>query len=606
MASNSPEECSVACVYIGNMFVTGPMDVKNLFTYAPSLRQYWDDERSMILLPEGSVDEEGDVLEDIFQTIVRDVSKEEQPFFTFPWDPIYIINYHRAFVLLELNGEAAHCLTALWNAIENIALTAPQVGWIWFTFSEQVRSSRVPDGPYTSPFAMEYLQAMACQIVNLSANGTLHEHIQNMIEWNGSLKKVLEQRQKKYGLTKGWNGKPKEKRARINPFQNLMNVNGVSSAVPDQQIDKWNNDDSDFEFDDSGVEGGESDLVPAPQTKEAEKSREFQFAVNLSRSGATLVTWNKNTHSSSLEQDSSSESDGETSEGRLHRLEKESRQATGPNPFSSLSTMTRPAHPTPPDMRPLNQSLPAAPTAPYPMSAFGGGNSSTGSQFGASEGNVANSSFGMAFGASSGNEENNNGTTSVGRGSGAGISNQVGCSSFGNSPTPAFGSSSFVNSPMSAIRSTSFGNSQMPAFSISSFGNSPMPSGSVGGNMNGTMTVGWGHGSGMRNVNEDSSLVNSPMSPFGVSTNGAARSITAFGFGSSTSGNFPSCAQHGSFSTTGNGSVGTTFPGGNFGSNSGPVESNMFAFQPGANPGAAQVGRPRARPTGARRVGGRR
>ncbi|KAF2443631.1 hypothetical protein P171DRAFT_445018 [Karstenula rhodostoma CBS 690.94] len=91
--------------------------------------------------------------------------------------PVTMIRMHCVLVFFEMQKEAQDLEAKLWDSFQQVKLTPMDVLWIWDTFSGRIQSE-----PYTAPFAHQYVQMMAWQILNLDAVGMLNQDIRHLIE----------------------------------------------------------------------------------------------------------------------------------------------------------------------------------------------------------------------------------------------------------------------------------------------------------------------------------------------------------------------------------------------------------------------------------------
>ncbi|KAF2119040.1 hypothetical protein BDV96DRAFT_568949 [Lophiotrema nucula] len=322
-ALNNPQrDISYVSIFIEpEILVTSHVSTRDLFALAPALQRFWDDQNGRIVLPAGSVDEWSDATEDVVNELVKAAKEGKQPFIMIAWDPLWLINAHRALVLFGRDSEAVQCMRALWTLLGHCALTPEQVEWIWSTFSPHVSAIALdnkswPEGPYICPNAGEYVQAMLWQLLNLCEEKKLDDLVVNYLELNADLKRSMDKRYRKFKLKSKY--KETESAVRPNPFQGLV-TNGVkklriNEAGESKDVGKLEvtaeSDDSEDETEDEDEEESKSfdnsaKKSLAPQSRATTKAAvtplplpkpsENLPAFNLNRSGSGMPTWNKAT-----------------------------------------------------------------------------------------------------------------------------------------------------------------------------------------------------------------------------------------------------------------------------------------------------------------------
>jgi hypothetical protein len=173
------------------------VDPHLLFKVAPALQKRLEDHR--IFVPSASCLNE-ETIESMVFGLVR-CAKEGIPV-PEPVEnkPVSMIMIHCVLVFFEMRKESEDMKFKLWDSFQQVKLSPMDVLWIWDTFSGCVQSEK-----YTAPFAHEYIQAMAWQLLNLDAVGALDQDIRRLIELEKEPKyftETMEARFKTYGLHK--------------------------------------------------------------------------------------------------------------------------------------------------------------------------------------------------------------------------------------------------------------------------------------------------------------------------------------------------------------------------------------------------------------------
>ncbi|KAL1601568.1 hypothetical protein SLS60_006483 [Paraconiothyrium brasiliense] len=173
------------------------IDPHLLFKVAPALQKRLEGRR-IYIPPVVCLDEE--VIESMVFGLIR-CAKEGIPV-PAPVEkkPVSMIMMHCVLIFFEMEKEAQDLQQQLWDLFQQVKLTPMDVLWIWDTFSGRVKSE-----PYTAPFAHEYVQMMAWQILNLDAMGVLDQDIRHFIELEKEPKyftETMEARFKTHGLGK--------------------------------------------------------------------------------------------------------------------------------------------------------------------------------------------------------------------------------------------------------------------------------------------------------------------------------------------------------------------------------------------------------------------
>ncbi|KAF2710817.1 hypothetical protein K504DRAFT_236347 [Pleomassaria siparia CBS 279.74] len=186
-----------------------------LFGLAPHLEQELDFTSTTVLLPANWADE--DTMHEVITSIIQSAKKGTGLEMYIQQIPIRLIQVHGVLVLFGMSREAEVVREKAWESMLNVVLTPGDVDWIWDTYgvwehgissdSEPKRiwgNSSAPDyvaKMSAAPYAEEYVEMMAWQILNLKARGGLNHVINDMIvDRCPALKKVLNSRQEKYGL----------------------------------------------------------------------------------------------------------------------------------------------------------------------------------------------------------------------------------------------------------------------------------------------------------------------------------------------------------------------------------------------------------------------
>lgn len=177
--------------------VADRIDPALLFKTAPALRAHLDGR--CIILPRASC-----LVEETVASIVCDLvrcAKEGAPITlsdTATQDPVSIIVVHCILVFFEMHKEAQELKNMLWGLFQMVRLKPLDVMWIWDTFRGHFQSET-----YIAPFADEYIQMMAWQILNLEAENNLDKDIKRSITMENYPKyftDMLEKRYQIYGL----------------------------------------------------------------------------------------------------------------------------------------------------------------------------------------------------------------------------------------------------------------------------------------------------------------------------------------------------------------------------------------------------------------------
>ena len=210
---------------------------KYLFKLAPKLHQYLDVTNTKIILPSNSVDE--DTVHDVVTAIVA--AEKQKKKFTMHVEkiPVTLIKIHAVLVLFGTKKEAEVVQSLAWDSMAIHELSPQEVDWVWDTYgvwdsgveAEMETDTIIPqyneeevkknvklwkvvnknkddtesEQAYVAPYAKEYVEMMAYQILNLEALGKLNDVILRMIlDQCPSLKKVLEKRKEIYRLGPGY------------------------------------------------------------------------------------------------------------------------------------------------------------------------------------------------------------------------------------------------------------------------------------------------------------------------------------------------------------------------------------------------------------------
>lgn len=222
---------------------------EKLFRLVPALKKYVHLPTGQILLPgpANGIDEETlcTVIDAALTTTWNDVGFELQC----EEHPIAYVKMHVILVLLEQNKMAQILQDRFWVLFECFLLTYEDVQWIWETFSTGVlerQSTSRSTGQYVPPFSDFYIETMAWHILNVRAVKKLSMEISEYIYGDGTtsrpifgkivpqplLRKIVDKREQKYGLQKGYKPpSPVPLPTLTNPFGNL----GVSSEFEDMR-----------------------------------------------------------------------------------------------------------------------------------------------------------------------------------------------------------------------------------------------------------------------------------------------------------------------------------------------------------------------------------
>ncbi|KAK7187066.1 hypothetical protein PSPO01_06764 [Paraphaeosphaeria sporulosa] len=173
------------------------LDPRLLFQVAPGLQKRLEGRR-IFVPPASCLDEE--TIESMLFGLLRCAKQGIPVPGPVEKKPVGTIAMHCVLVFFEMEKEARDLETKLWDMLQQVKLTPMDVLWIWDTFSGRVQSE-----PYTAPFAHEYVQMMAWQILNLDAVGMLDDDIRHLIGLEKEPKyftQTIEARFKTHGLGK--------------------------------------------------------------------------------------------------------------------------------------------------------------------------------------------------------------------------------------------------------------------------------------------------------------------------------------------------------------------------------------------------------------------
>lgn len=185
-----------------------------LFARFPTLRKpEYTSEAGDVILPsaDGAIDD--DILANVVETATRNASEGKGFNMDIDEHPISSINTHVVLTLLGMQKEADILLDHMWTIFALVELTAEHVHWIWETFAPSIDrrldAEAWPAGPYVPPYGAYYLNLAAYQILNLEAEGKLHDMVEKYVygteTWSQPrLKHLVEQRNTKYGLRRGY------------------------------------------------------------------------------------------------------------------------------------------------------------------------------------------------------------------------------------------------------------------------------------------------------------------------------------------------------------------------------------------------------------------
>lgn len=169
-----------------------------LFQVAPALQQFLQDGNE-ILLPGGSADE--DAIHTVVSIIIHHAKSGKRFDMCSDGKPVTLVNFHRVFALFAMN-EAKLLLPRTWDVFQKEELKPQDVVAIWEIYEEW---KSWPDSHCFSADAMEYVQMMAWQLLDLAAEGKINDVIvKHVIEEEPDLKSIIAARKQKYGLAKGY------------------------------------------------------------------------------------------------------------------------------------------------------------------------------------------------------------------------------------------------------------------------------------------------------------------------------------------------------------------------------------------------------------------
>jgi hypothetical protein len=194
---------------------------------------------------ENSIDDE--ILTNIIQTALRSATDDNGFSMDIEENPVACISAHVVLTLLEMAKEAEILLEHMWSLFAQFELKAEHVSWIWDNFAPSIErrpdAEAWPAGPYRAPFGIYYINLAAWQVLNLKSEGKLDETVEKYVYGSEffsqpRLREMVEKREKKYGLDKGYDMSKlsPELRAmsKTNAFAKLQNSPGSS---PDKKPD---------------------------------------------------------------------------------------------------------------------------------------------------------------------------------------------------------------------------------------------------------------------------------------------------------------------------------------------------------------------------------
>ncbi|KAF2463600.1 uncharacterized protein BDR25DRAFT_107125 [Lindgomyces ingoldianus] len=183
---------------------------RSLVHFAPALENYLEDPfGDKIVLPAGSVDE--NAADTVVSGIAHAATHGGNISVWYAYNPIACIEMHRVFTLFGMKSEGDEALEKLWSSLKQVALSEENVGWIWYTFEEdifnkeKINSPPWPVGPYRCPHAGEYIHAMLYQLLNLAHENKLSKELTEFMDSHPRLKALGEERKKDCGLQEGFN-----------------------------------------------------------------------------------------------------------------------------------------------------------------------------------------------------------------------------------------------------------------------------------------------------------------------------------------------------------------------------------------------------------------
>ncbi|KAJ4287660.1 hypothetical protein N0V90_012363 [Kalmusia sp. IMI 367209] len=184
--------------YPNGAIISDRIEPHLLFKLAPALQKYHLEGRRIYIPTATCLDEE--TISSVVYSLQR-CAKEGIPV-PEPLEkkPIPMIKIHCVFALFEMDKEIQDLKAKLWTLFGQVELQPEDVLWIWDTFGTRFRADQ-----YVAPFADEYVQMMAWQILNLDAEGKLSPEIRTLIELEKEPKyftEVLMAHMKTHGLQK--------------------------------------------------------------------------------------------------------------------------------------------------------------------------------------------------------------------------------------------------------------------------------------------------------------------------------------------------------------------------------------------------------------------
>jgi hypothetical protein len=182
-----------------------------LLKYIPTLQNFIRDDNGHILLPSignGIYDE---ALCDIVKTVLDKPEKSADLDIQIEQNYVVIVQHHVVFALLGMEKERRALEEMMWKHLGVYELTFETIVWVWEQFEHFLESRRqkLPPGRYIPPYADLYIQGMAYQILNLKTINKLgwyaNEYVYgNQVYSQPQMKKLLDERERKYGLKEGY------------------------------------------------------------------------------------------------------------------------------------------------------------------------------------------------------------------------------------------------------------------------------------------------------------------------------------------------------------------------------------------------------------------
>jgi hypothetical protein len=208
-----------------------------LFHVLPALRKFVD-ETGNIILPGAHCGVDEEYLNSVIHAALHNTDSAGKIHLEIEDQPMPFIKMHVILTLLEKGDEAEKLQDRLWDLLQRNRLSLDMVEWIWDIFGPHNENA---NRPYNPPFADFYVNILAWQLLNIDAAGNLDvqtaKYIMNEGEiWQRGLKEAIEERQKEYGLEKGYK-QPQTQREQSapNPFAELELTKSLKDEAKPQQ-----------------------------------------------------------------------------------------------------------------------------------------------------------------------------------------------------------------------------------------------------------------------------------------------------------------------------------------------------------------------------------